>query len=78
MLFGVVNVLSTFQRITDVVAQDLPIVRATIIDFVTFSKSMKKLERRTTEVDERLNDRGLKITLSKCQFARPGHRHSAL
>lgn len=66
---GPVDAPSTFPRMVHVFMQGLLFVRVYIDDFFIFSKSMEEHVSHIQEVFQRLNNRSLKIELSKCHFA---------
>lgn len=75
MPFGLVNAPATFQRLMDSVVADLPFAKAYQDDVVVASRSWEEHLAHITAVLQRLQDAGLKIKLSKCNFAAQSIRY---
>ena len=69
MPFGLRNAAQTFQRLIDEVLRGLPFAFAYIDDVLIASCDIKEHQDHLLQVFERLTHFGLKINLSKCQFA---------
>ena len=69
MPFGLRNAAQTFQRLIDEVLRGLPFAFAYIDDVLIASSDIKKHQDHLLQVFERLAHFGLKINLSKRDFA---------
>ena len=69
MPFGLRNAAQTFQRLIDEVLRGLPFAFAYIDDVLIASCDIKEHQDYLLQVFERLTHFGLKINLSKCEFA---------
>ena len=68
MPFGLCNAPATFQRIINRVIHGLPGVKAYLDDLLVVSDDWETHKQRMWQLFERLQDAGLVIRLSKCQF----------
>ena len=69
MPFGLMNALSTFQRMMDYVFRDILFVRVYLDDVVVFSDSMSSHVEHMLQVFEAIAKSGLKLKIEKCAFA---------
>lgn len=69
MFFGLMNAPSTFQCMTNVVTQALFFAPVYIDDDFIFPKSMREHLDHLQEMSWQIHYHGLKIKLSKCEFA---------
>ena len=69
MPFGLRNAAQTFQRLIDEVLRGLPFAFAYIDDVLIASRDTKEHENHMLQIFERLAHFGLKINVSKCDFA---------
>ena len=69
MPFGLRNAAQTFQRLIDEVLRGLPFAFAYIDHVLIASCDIKEHQDHLLQVFERLTHFGLKINLSKCEFA---------
>lgn len=78
MPFGLMNAPSTLQRMMDQLMGDIPFVKVYLDDVVIFSKTMAEHIEHLRLVIGLVSQHGLKIKISKCEFAKetvslPGH-----
>ena len=69
MPFGLRNAAQTFQRLIDEILKGLPFAFAYIDDVLIVSRDIKEHQDHLLQVFERLTHFGLKINLSRCDFA---------
>ena len=82
MPFGLKNAAQAFQRLMDVVGQDLDFIFIYLDDILVFSRSRHEHHDHIRQLLRRLDEHGLVINIAKCQFGRTnidflGHRISA-
>jgi len=70
MPFGLKNAAQAFQRLMDVVAQDLPFVFIYLDDILLFSRSRREHHDHIRQLLHRLDQHGLVVNVDKCQFGR--------
>ena len=69
--FGIKSAPGYFQMIIDQLTKDLPGVAAYLDDILVSGKDAEDHLRNLTAILQRLNDRGLRCRLEKCEFAKP-------
>ena len=69
MPFGLMNALSTFQRMMDLVFRDLGHVRCYLDDVVVHSRTLEEHIAHLVQVIDIVSRHGLKLKISKCSFA---------
>lgn len=70
MPFGLKNATQTFQRFMDMVLRNLDFVFCYIDDILIASNSEEEHKQHVIQVLQRLQEYGLVINISKCQFAK--------
>jgi hypothetical protein len=68
--FGLKTLPSKFQRVMQILINDLPFVRAYIDDLIIFSDSYESHSAHIIQVLQRLTDNNLVLNIEKCHFAR--------
>ena len=68
MPFGLKNAAQAFQRLMDTACQGLSFVFVYLDDILIFSQSQEEHEAHLRQLFGRLQEHGLVISLSKCQF----------
>ena len=81
MPFGLKNAAQTFQRLMDVLGQDMNFIFIYLDDILVFSRTRQEHIIHLRQLFQRLHQHGLVINLDKCQFGRTtidflGHRIS--
>lgn len=66
--FGLCNAGRTFQRLMDLVLQDLPFAQAYLDDIIIFSDTFEDHLTQVEIVLQRLQEAGLTVKASKCQW----------
>ena len=69
--FGIRSAPGYFQMIIDHLTKDLPGVAVYLDDTLVSGKDAEDHFRNLTAILQRLNDRGLRCRLEKCEFAKP-------
>ena len=77
MAMGMSNSAATFQRLMDLVFQDLNLVELIVFldDILVHAKTLPELEQRTFNVLSRLRKYGLKLDPKKCTFGATEVKH---
>lgn len=70
MPFGLKNAAQAFQRLMDVVGQDLDFVFIYLDDILVFSRSHREHRHHLRQLFRRLDEYGLVVNVDKCQFGR--------
>lgn len=68
VLFGLMNVPYTFQRLMEKVFMEVPFVRVHLDDFVIFSYTLEKHMDHVSFVLKRIASQGLKVKVNKYTF----------
>jgi len=82
MPFGLKNAAQAFQRLMDVVGQDMDFIFIYLDDILVFSRSHDEHHDHLRQLFRRLDQYGLVVNVDKCQFGRTtmdflGHRISS-
>lgn len=69
---GITGAPATFQRLMEKAVGDMHLLEALVyLDDIVFGKTLEEHEQCLFKVLDRLEDRGLKMSIDKCQFCRP-------
>ena len=68
--FGLKNAAQAFQRVMDVVGQDLNFIFIYLNDILVFSRSHREHQDHIRQLFRRLDQYGLAISADKCQFGK--------
>ncbi|KAI4883695.1 hypothetical protein NFI96_009130 [Prochilodus magdalenae] len=70
---GIMGAPATFQRIMEKAVGDMHLLQVIVYldDIIVFGKTLEEHEERLLKVLDRLEEVGLKVSISKCQFCQP-------